>query len=250
MKLKGKAIIVTGGTRGIGEALVKKLVREGADVAFSFLSSAERAAEIEASLKNAGGRVFAMPADVRNREAVEAFVARALAEYGHIDALVNNAHGAYPARWFEDAVWEDFERELGTLVHGVLNMVQAVLPHMKSQGGGTIVNLGSTMALAPRLRHSFYVTAKCALMGMTEALALELGQYGIRVNMLTPGPLVTDHNASYPAELMKRLGEETPLHRRLATVEEVADAIALLLLDEARVITGANVLASAGFAIA
>ena len=250
MKLKGKAIIVTGGTRGIGEALVKKLVREGADVAFSFLSSTERAAEIEASLKSAGGRIFAMPADVRSREAVEAFVARAVAEYGRIDALVNNAHAAYLGKWFEDAAWADFDRELGTLVHGVFNMVQAVLPHMKSQGGGTIINLGSTMALAPRLRHSFYVTAKCALMGMTEALALEFGQHGIRVNMVTPGPLVTDHNASYPAELMKRLGEETPLHRRLATVEEVADAIALLLLDEAGVITGANVLASAGFAIA
>jgi NAD(P)-dependent dehydrogenase (short-subunit alcohol dehydrogenase family) len=121
---------------------------------------------------------------------------------------------------------------------------------MKARGHGAIVNVGSTMALAPRLRHSFYVTAKCALMGMTEALALELGKYGIRVNMVTPGPLVTDHNASYPAHVMNRLGEETPLHGRLATVEEVADAVALLLLDEARVITGANVLASAGFAIA
>ena len=250
MTLKGKAVIVTGGTRGIGEALVRKLVHEGADVAFSYLASADRAAEIEAGLKEASGRVLAMRADVRSREEVEAFVARAAAEFGRIDGLVNNAHAAYQGKWFEEAGWEDFQRELDTLVRGPFNMVQAVLPHLKARGGGAVVNVGSTMALAPRLRHSFYVTAKCALMGMTEALALELGKYGIRVNMLTPGPLVTDHNASYPADVMKRLGEETPLHGRLATVEEVADAIALLLLDEARVITGANVLASAGFAIA
>jgi 3-oxoacyl-[acyl-carrier protein] reductase len=250
MKLQGKTVIVTGGTRGIGEALVRKLVREGAAVGFSYLTSAERAAAMEADLKAAGVRVFAMRADVRSREEVEALVRRAVSEFGRLDAAVNNAHAAYTGKLFEEASWEDFQREINTLVRGPFNIAQACLPHMKGQGGGTIVNIGSTMALAPRLRHSFYVTAKRALIGMTEALALELGRYGIRVNMLTPGPLATDHNASYPPEVMRRLGEETPLHGRIATVEEVADAIALLLLDEARVITGANVLASAGFAIA
>jgi 3-oxoacyl-[acyl-carrier protein] reductase len=87
------------------------------------------------------------------------------------------------------------------------------------------------------------------MMGLTQSMALELGRYGIRVNMVTPGPLATAHNATYPEDVMKRLGEETPLHGRIATVEEVADAIMLLCLDEARAVTGANLLASAGFAI-
>ena len=250
MKLASRTVIVTGGTRGIGEALVKKLAAEGANVVFSYLASAERAAAIEAGLRGAPGRVFGMRADVRSREEVDALTARAIAEFGRIDAAVNNAHQAYEGKHFPDAAWEDFQRELDTLVRGPFNVVQACLPRMQAQGHGIIVNLGSTMALAPRHRHSFYVTAKCALMGMTQSLALELGRYGIRVNMVTPGPLATDHNASYPAEVMKRLGEETPLHGRIATVEEVADAVTLLLLDEARAITGANVLASAGFAIA
>lgn len=250
MTLKGKVVIVTGGTRGIGAALVRKLARSGADVGFSYFSSAGEAAALEAELKSAGARVFAMRADSRLREEVDALAARTIAEFGRIDGLVNNAHAPYEARWFEDATWEDFQRELETLVHGPFNTIQACLPQMKAQGRGAIINVGSTMALAPRVRHSFYVTGKCALMGMTEALALELGKHGIRVNIVTPGPLATDHNASYPAEVMKRLNEETPLHGRIATVEEVADAIALLLMDEARVITGANVLASAGFAIA
>ena len=250
MKLAGKTVIVTGGTRGIGEALVRKLAAEGANVGFSFLTSSERAAAIEASLKGSAGGIFGMRADVRSREEVDALVARAIAEFGRIDAAVNNAHQAYEGKPFPDAAWEDFQREIDTLVHGPFNVVQACLPQMQAQGGGAVVNIGSTMALAPRPRHSFYVTAKCALMGMTQALALELGRYGIRVNMVTPGPLATDHNASYPADVMQRLGHETPLHGRIATVEEVADAIVLLLLDEARAVTGANVLASAGFAIA
>jgi 3-oxoacyl-[acyl-carrier protein] reductase len=250
MKLAGKTVIVTGGTRGIGEALVKKLAAEGANVAFSFVTSPERAAAIEANLGGSPGRVFGMRADVRSREEIDALVARTIAEFGRIHAAVNNAHQAYEGKHFEDAAWDDFQREIDTLVRGPFNVVQACLPQMKRQGGGAIVNIGSTMALAPRHRHSFYVTAKCALMGMTQSLALELGRYGIRVNMVTPGPLATDHNAGYPADVMKRLNEETPLHGRLATVEEVADAIALLLLDEARAVTGANLLASAGFAIA
>jgi 3-oxoacyl-[acyl-carrier protein] reductase len=250
MKLPGKSVIVTGGTRGIGEALVRKLAAEGANVVFSFLASAERAAALEASLAGSAGRILAMRADVRSRDEIDALVARTLAEFGRIDAAVNNAHQAYEGKPFPDAAWDDFQRELDTLVRGPFNVVQACFPQMQAQGAGAIVNIGSTMALAPRHRHSFYVTAKCALMGMTQSLALELGRYGIRVNMVTPGPLATDHNATYPAEIMKRLNEETPLHGRLATVEEVADAIVLLLLDEARAVTGANLLASAGFAIA
>lgn len=250
MTLANKSFLVTGGTRGIGAALVHKLAREGANVAFSYVSSAARAAEIEAACAQSRGQVMAMRCDVRERADVDGFVTAAAQRFGRIDVLVNNAHAPYEGRLFEEADWSEFQREIDTLIKGPFNMVQSCLPHMKAQGGGTIINVGSTMAIAPRLRHSFYVTAKCALMGMSQSLALELGPYGIRVNMLTPGPLETDHNASYPAEVMKRLGEETPLHRRMATVEEVADAIALLAMDEARVITGANVLASGGFAIA
>lgn len=250
MKLAGKSAIVTGGTRGIGEALVRKLVAEGANVVFSYVTSQARADEIAASLSGGPVRAVAVRSDVRDEADVAALIGRAITEFSRIDIAVNNAHQAYEGRAFEEAGWEDFQREIDTLVKGPFQVTQACLPHMKSQGGGTIVNVGSTMALAPRAKHSFYVTAKCALMGLTQSMALELGRHGIRVNMVTPGPLATDHNATYPAEVMKRLGEETPLHGRIATVEEVADAIALLCMDEARAVTGANLLASAGFAIA
>lgn len=250
MRLVGKSVIVTGASRGIGAALVRKFASEGARVAFSYFSNAQLANDLERQVRAAGGEAFAMAADVSDPAAVNAFVAETLRRYGRIDVLVNNAHQAYEAKWFEEAGWSDFQREIDTLVRGPFNLIQACLPAMKANGDGTIINVGSTMALSPRLRHSFYITAKCALMGLTQALAIELGRYGIRVNMVTPGPLDTAHNAAYPPELMRRLGEETPLHGRQATLEEVADAIAMMALHEARVITGANVLASGGFSIA
>jgi 3-oxoacyl-[acyl-carrier protein] reductase len=250
VRLAARSIIVTGGSRGIGAALVRKFVSEGARVAFSYFSNSQLASDLERQIRSLGGEAFAMAADVGDRAAVDALVAETLRRHGRIDVVVNNAHQAYEAKWFEEASWSDFQRELDTLMRGPFNLIQACLPAMKAAGGGTIVNIGSTMAQTPRPRHSFYIAAKCGLMGLTQALALELGRYGIRVNMVTPGPLDTAHNAAYPPELMRRLGEETPLHGRQATLDEVADAIAMMALHEARVITGANVLASGGFSIA
>jgi len=250
MRLKGKVAIVTGGTRGIGNAVVRKLSAEGAGVGFTYLKNGALASELEKSVREIGGRALGAKVDIRDASGVHAWVNRVAEQLGGIDLVINNAHQAYEARLFEDASWDDFQRELDQLVRGPFNVIQAALPHLKKRGGGTIINIGSTMARAPRLKHSFYVTAKRALCGMTEALALELGRYGIRVNMVTPGPLATEHNISHSAERMKKFGEETPLNGRIGTPEEVADAVVLLALDEARLITGADVLASGGFAIA
>jgi 3-oxoacyl-[acyl-carrier protein] reductase len=250
MQLKGKVAVVTGGTRGIGNALVRKLAAEGAAVGFTYFKNENLARELEQSVLASGGKVFGLKADVRETAEVNALVARAVAEFGGIDIVVNNAHQAYEAMFFEDASWAEFQREIDQLVKGPFNLIQAALPHLKKRGSGAIINVGSTMARAPRIKHSFYVTAKNALYGLTQALALELGRYGIRVNIVTPGPLDTEHNASHSAERMKKFGEETPLNGRIGTPEEVADAIILLALDEARLITGADVLASGGFTIA
>jgi len=247
MKLAGKSVIVTGGSRGIGAALVAKLVREGARVVFTYVSARDAA---EAVAAGCNGNATPLCADVRDRAAMEAAVALAVDRFGRLDVIVNNAHRNYTAKPFGDATWDDFQREFDTLIKGPINLVQAALPTMRDQGGGVVINIGSTMSRAPRHNHSFYVTAKCALGGLTEAMALELGKFGIRVNLVTPGPLDTEHNKDFPREVMARLGHETPLHGRIATVEEVADAVCLLAMDEARVVTGANLLASAGFAIA
>jgi len=244
-----QTVVVTGGTRGIGRALVARFLADGANVVFNYLSSRERANEIIAS-ENAGDRLIALQADVREREQVDALVQTTVDAFGRVDALVNNAHAPYKSKWFEEADWDDFQREIDLLLKGPFNTIKAVLPHMKAQGGGVIVNVGSTMAHAPRPRHSFYCAAKNALIGFNQSLVIELGKYGIRLNVVTPGGLKTDHNADYPPEAMKRLGDETPLHNRIGTCEEVADAIIMMTQHKSRFISGAQVLVSGGFTVA
>lgn len=244
-----QTVIVTGGTRGIGRALVAGYLAEGANVVFNYLNSRDRADEVIAA-SNAGERLMAKQADVRDRDQVDALVQATVDAYGRVDALVNNAHAAYKAKLFEDASWDDFQREIDILLKGPFNTIQAVVPHMKAQGGGAIVNVGSTMAQAPRLQHSFYSAAKNALIGLNQSLVIELGKYGIRLNIVTPGGLMTDHNLDYPPEVMERLGEETPLYNRLGTCEEAADAIIMMTQHKSRFISGAQVLASGGFSVA
>ena len=251
-RLHGKVLVITGASRGIGAAVVRRAAADGASVVFSYLSGVVEAEALAASINDARGDevAVAVRSDVRKMEDVRNLVATAINRFGGVDVAVSNAHKPYSPVPFVDATWDDFQREIDTILTGAFNLAQCCLIHMREKGQGSIINVGSTMARAPRAGHSFYATAKRALVGLTESLALELGPFGIRVNVVAPGPLLTEHNNSFTPEQMARLAAETPLHHRLATVEEVADAILMLASDEARAVTGAHVLASGGFAIA
>lgn len=247
-RLSGKSIIITGGTQGIGRALVSKFSEEGASVVFCYLESEEGSKQLVQQTENNNGHVKGMQADIRDRSQVDRLIKLASEKSGKIDVLINNAHQAYQRKWFEEASWEEFQRELDTLIKGPFNTVQSALPYMKANGG-SIINISSTMAQLPLVEHSFYATAKSALVGLTRSLALELGQYGIRANLVTPGPLKTKHNAGLPEKMMLQLAADTPLNREMGTCEEVAAAIFLLALPESALVTGTNVQASGGFSI-
>jgi 3-oxoacyl-[acyl-carrier protein] reductase len=250
--LHGKVLVVTGASRGIGAAVVRQAAAAGARVVFSYLHSEAEAKALLAAVnrERASDVAAALRSDVRDPAEVARLVQLAVERFGRVDVAVSNAHKPYTPRPLAETSWDEFQREIDTIVRGAFNLIQACVPVMKAQGGGAIVNVGSTMARSPRANHAFYVTAKRALGGLTESAALELGPYGVRVNLVSPGPLETDHNDSFTPEQMAKLGAETPLHRRLTTVEEVADAILLLASDQARVLTGAQILASGGFGIA
>lgn len=246
--LEGFSVLITGGTRGIGKATVAKLSEAGANVLFCYLSSNSDAVKIVDEMEDNVGIVIAKKADIRKEKQIRELVQYAHKRFGKIDVLINNAHQAYDRMPFEKTSWSEFEREFETLVRAPYLFTQYCLPYMKDSGG-CIINIGSTMAEHPLEEHSFYVTAKNALMGLTRSLALELGKYGIRVNLITPGPLETDHNAGLPKLLMEELASKTPLNKEMGNCQQVADAIFLLTLPESSLITGSNIQVSGGFSI-
>ncbi|MBI0320128.1 SDR family NAD(P)-dependent oxidoreductase, partial [Streptomyces javensis] len=192
MTLDGKAALVTGGSRGIGEAVAIRLAEEGADVALTYHSQAERAADVVDRIKALGRRAWAVRADGVDAQAVRAAVEGAAAEFGRLDILVNNA-GVGALGPIAELSLDDVDRVLAVNVRAPFLLAQAATAHMAD--GGRIINIGSCMAERVAFPGgSLYATSKTALTGLTKALARELGPRGITANLIHPGPVDTDMN--------------------------------------------------------
>ncbi|MFC0400050.1 SDR family oxidoreductase [Paraburkholderia rhizosphaerae] len=235
-RLSGRVAFVTGGARGIGAAIVRRLASEGATVAFTYQSSAASAQDVVASIEERGGRALALHADVANPIALTGAVNEAARVLGKIDILVNNAGVLFMAPIGEFKL-EDFDKTLAVNVRAVFVGTQAVLPHMGE--GGRIINIGSCNAdRMPFAGGSVYAMSKSALIGLTQGLARDLGPKGITVNNVHPGPVNTDMNPE--------AGEFAPvLHglmaiQRHGTAEEIAGMVAYVASPEAAFVTGAN----------
>ncbi len=242
--LKNKCALVTGGSRGIGAAIVKRLARDGAHVALTYSSSPEKAAEIVQAAQAFGVKSVAIRADSADAAAVTAAVERTVAELGGIDILVNNAGVALMAPIAEFKL-EDFDRTIAVNVRAVFVAIQAAIKHMKE--GGRIINIGSTNAeRMPFPGGSVYAMSKAALQGLVKGVARDLGPRGITVNNVQPGPVDTDMNpASSPfAESLVKL-MAVP---RYGTGDEIAAMVAYLAGPEAAYVTGASLLIDGGFA--
>ncbi len=243
-KLHGKVALVTGGSRGIGAAIVQRLAGEGAHVALTYASSPERAAEVTRAAQAAGVKALAIQADSADAGAVVAAVERTVAELGGIDILVNNAGIASMAP-LADFKLEDFDRTFAINVRAVFVAAQAAAKHMKE--GGRIINIGSTNAeRMPFAGGGVYAMSKSALQGLVQGLSRDLGPRGITINNVQPGPVDTELNPASGefAESLKKL-MALP---RYGTVEEIASFVAYLASPEAGYITGANLLIDGGFA--
>jgi 3-oxoacyl-[acyl-carrier protein] reductase len=241
--LENKRALVTGGSRGIGAGIVKRLASEGAHVALTYSSSPERADEIAKAAQAFGVKSLAIQADSADANAVVAAVERAAAELGGIDILVNNA-GTLAIAPLDDFKLEDFDRTLAVNVRAVFVATQAAVKHMKE--GGRIINIGSTNAeRMPFAGGGVYAMSKSALQGLVKGLARDLGPRGITINNVQPGPVDTDMNPASGefAETLKKL-MALP---RYGTVEEIAGMVAYLASPEAGYITGANLMIDGGF---
>ncbi|MDF0552695.1 3-oxoacyl-ACP reductase family protein [Kamptonema sp. UHCC 0994] len=242
-RLKNKRALITGGSRGIGAAIVKRLASEGADVALTYTSSPDRANEIVQAVQALGVRALAIQADSAEASAVVAAVERTVSELGGIDILVNNA-GVLAIAPIDDFTLADFDRILAVNVRAVFVATQAAVKHMKE--GGRIINIGSTNAeRMPFAGGSVYAMSKSALQGLVQGLSRDLGPRGITINNVQPGPIATDMNPS-EGEFAEILKKQIAL-LRYGTVEEVAGMVAYLASPESGYITGANLMIDGGF---
>ncbi|AKJ98219.1 oxidoreductase [Pseudomonas chlororaphis] len=241
--LNGKVALVQGGSRGIGAAIVKRLAAEGAAVAFTYVSSAAKAEELQHSITAAGGKALAIKADSADAEAIRNAVAATAEAFGGLDILVNNA-GVLAMGPVEEFNLEDFDRTLAINVRSVFVATQAAARHMSE--GGRVINIGSTNAdRMPFAGGAAYAMSKSALVGLTKGLARDLGPRGITVNNVQPGPVDTDMNpadSDFASSLLSLMAIG-----RYGNVNEIASFVAYLAGPEAAYITGASLTIDGGF---
>ncbi|MEX3931608.1 SDR family oxidoreductase [Paraburkholderia phymatum] len=241
--LQGKVAFVTGGARGIGAAVVRRLASEGATVAFTYHSSAAGANDLVASVENAGGRAVAVKADVADPASLTNAINETARRLGKIDILVNNA-GVLRLGTIDTFSLEDFDATLQVNVRAVFVASKAVLAHMGQ--GGRIINIGSCNAeRIPFAGGAAYAMSKSALQGLVQGLARDLGPKGITVNNVQPGPTDTDMNPE-SSEFAASLHGLMAIGRH-ARPEEIAGMVAYVASPEASFVTGSSLTIDGGF---
>jgi 3-oxoacyl-[acyl-carrier protein] reductase len=241
-KLEGKIALITGGSRGIGAAIAKRLAEDGANVAITYTKGADAAASVVKEIERAGGRAIAIQADAADADAGKAAVEKTVAAFGRLDVLVNNAGTAIP-KSFEETTLEELDRLIDVNVRGTLVATQAALKHMKN--GGRIIMIGSSVGervMVPGLVP--YSATKGAVKMFTQGLSREVGSRGITVNNIQPGPIDTDLNPAASDWAVPQKAN-TALDR-YGHVDEVAALVAFVAGPEASCITGANLTVDGG----
>jgi 3-oxoacyl-[acyl-carrier protein] reductase len=241
-KLEGKVALVTGGSRGIGAAIAKRLAAEGARVAITYAKDASAASAVVNAIELGGGKAVAIQADAANVEAVKAAVEKTVATFGQLDVLVNNAGTAIP-KTFEETTLDEMDRMIDINVRGTLATTQAALKHMKT--GGRIISIGS--AVGDRVQTPglvAYSATKGAVKIFTQGLSREVGSRGITVNNIQPGPIDTDLNPASGDWAVPQKAA-TALDR-YGHVDEIAAAVAFIAGPESSYMTGSSITVDGG----
>jgi len=248
-RLKGRVALVTGGQRGLGAAIVREFVREGANCFVNYPPGEEGvAAEFSAGMAALGNHVNTVEADITSEPALGKLVQTILASAGRIDILVNNA-GVNPLKTWDELDWETWNRTIEVNLTGVFNCCKAVLPIMKEKKAGNIINIASVAAFIGR-GNADYIASKSALLGLTRSLARQMGRFGIRANAISPGFHNTGmtQQARHAAENADEFISQVPLGY-LAEPDSIGKAALFLASDESAYITGHNLVVDGGLTL-
>jgi 3-oxoacyl-[acyl-carrier protein] reductase len=243
LPLQHKRALITGGSRGIGAAIVQRLAREGAHVALTYVSNPDRAHQTSEAAKALGVRALAIHADSADPDAVVAAVEQTVGEFSGIDILVNSAGIAAMAP-IDTFSLKDFDRTFAINVRAVFVATQAAVKHMRE--GGRVINIGSCNAeRVPFAGGAVYAMSKAALVGLVKGLARDLGPRGITINNIQPGPVDTDMNPA-DGDFAEMLKQQMALPR-YSSPDEIAAMVAYLAGPEAGFVTGASLTIDGGF---
>ncbi len=236
MLLKGKTALVTGGTRGIGYGIVKRFAQEGANVAFTYVSSEERAAQVEAELNALGIKAKGYKSDAASYTGAEKLIEEVIKEFGTIDALVNNA-GITRDNLILRMTEQQWDEVIDANLKSVFNLTKHVSKIMLKSKSGSIINLTSIVGEKGQAGQSNYAASKAGIIGFTKSIADEFGSRSIRCNAIAPGFIETDMTRVLTEEVKKAILDKIPL-KRMGTPEEVANAAVFLASDLSLYISG------------
>lgn len=234
--LKGKVALITGASRGIGRAMAEKFAKEGADVAFTYLSSVEKGQALEEELNAFGGRVKGYRSDASDYKAAEDLIAQVLADFGKLDVLVNNA-GITKDGLLMRMTEEQWDTVINVNLKSVFNLTKAAIKSMMKAKSGSIINLTSVVGIRGNAGQANYAASKAGIIGFTKSVALELGSRNIRSNAIAPGFIETEMTGEINEKALEEWKQQIPM-KRGGQPEEIADCAVFLASDLSRYITG------------
>jgi len=243
MKFNKQIVLVTGSSRGIGAAIAKAFAAEGATVIINYIKNSAAAIETAEKCKELGGSAKIIQADVSSGEQIQKLIDEILQDFSKIDILVNNAFKPYifdseNRKQFHETSWNDYQEQLDGVLFSSYTLCQTILPIFKKRTKGNIINIASDLVARPTIPYHDYMTAKAALIGFSRNLAMEVGQFGIRVNCVAPGLVYpTDGSMNTKEGLKELIINQTPL-RRIAAPEDVAGPVLFLASSWSGFITG------------